>query len=442
MDKTIFRRGVLLAALAAAALSAGCASVATNTLSPWPPNPAASASTPPAASTEPVSAILFKLNIDAAMQGTYLRSLILRFPLLSEIEAKVDAGLWQSISIDGNAVNKFPNDVLLLPVRPGNYFAAGLGVFYRNPGGNLGNVAMPLNKEFAHFTVKPGEIVDLGAVDISMEARSVSDQMRQTSVTIAADSSLARKVEAVEAALARPEADSLHWRDALEALHGGVISAGEFGGQFELKPWPTRVPAAAGVPPHPATAVAFKFAVDESANAAYPIRSITLYFCRSDEPDTHYRTCQNAMLPANLVHRLPGNVLLLPLQPGAYAGTTMDIVYGAPNTGNREVTENLLKDFRSFKVETGKVTVLEDVDFKFHANAASMPDGRPAVQWHVDDNHAGSGVFDARETQTDKASAIAVEGRRRSIEAALSAPEADALRWRAALEAAKASLSR
>ena len=424
-----------LALIGLAALAAGCATTNGGTVASWPSRAAVGTPAPAA----PPSGILFKLNVDADMKGLLITQVDVDFPRLEQIEAKASVDEWQRLVITGDQLNKFPNDVVLLPLVPGNYFAASSGIMYR--WGTTNFVRATAGGSFEHFIVPPGKVVDLGALDISLKATDITKNaagldQRGVGGTCTADNTTARKLEVAEAALARPEVDKLGWRDALEGSRDDVLEAGDFGDEFLLKSWPSRVPAT-GKTPHPATGVLFRLNIDDSG-AALPIRRVVLYFPRADQlHDSGVTNFQKIVIPGDQIHKFPNDLILVALSPGTHAADLL-IEYQGSNNG---AGFRLWDDFEQFDVVSGKITVLEDVDLKFRTNATTGTDGKPATQWHVDTGKKDAGFLRKNLSQTPAAKDIAVEGRRRAVEAALARPEAGDLKWRVALEAAKESLA-
>lgn len=414
--------------LALAALLSACAT--TGGIAPWPPRQTAAAAAPPAG-------VLFKLNVDADMQGMYLNYVQVFFHPLAPDRNSIDTQGDQQLIVAGDAINKFPNDVVLLPLKPGEYFGTAVGLVYS--GSQSQGIVTQAIGAFEHFTLKPGQIRVLGSLDVVAKDRVVSQdangqQQRTTTNTTSTDSSLAKKLEILDAALSRSEADRLGWRGALEDARRDVLAAGEFGDEYMLKSWPTRAPAE-GAAAHPATAALFRLRVENPDG--FPIMRLKVHFQPAGPPSKD-ALWPYVVIPGDQLNRFPNDPVLVSPPPGAYAGALVEFVTGIdPKTSlEQSMYQSLYGEFQRFDIEPGKVTVLPVVDLNLSKKSTALPDGQVSNRWNLD-----IGILDKDKGQTPEAKRLAAESRWETVASALARPEAESLRWKEALELAKASLA-
>jgi len=399
-------------------LAAACATPA-NYVKPWPAREPADASAPTGA--------LFKLNVDADMSGMPVVAVRMYLPTYEQAVAKVPVDQWETLTLPGTALNRFPNDVILAPLPPGNYYGSSIQVDFM--GNQVHTVNAPPGGVFAHFKVPPGKVAVLGSIDLAVKnsvlSEDASGKQISTNINARPDSSYAKRLEVVNAALARPEADSLRWRAALEAARGDVEAAWDFADEYIVQSWPSRAspPVAAA---HPPTGVLLKLSIDDSRNAI-SINRVKVYFRRADQASgDSAANFQYVVIPGGALNRFPNDLLLAPLSPGSYEGTLLVFEYGGHTASFR-----LKGDYDKYEVRPGKVTVLGAVDTHFSAHATTLADGRPGATAVLDVGSAG---------YLEKPRVA--EARRQAVAAALARPEAESLNWREALEAAQAELAR
>ena len=198
-----------------AALLAGCASSPLE-MHPWP-------RTPPQG---PPSGVLFKVSTDLDMSGYYVSMLRIGFSRPQEKDAKT----WndfQHVDIAGDDINKFPNDVVLVALQPGEYTWTGVKVlFSRN---EVHTLDQAVGGAFQHFVVEPGKVTVLGALDVSAAIKVTNtkddgsqDFKGEISTKSAGDDDT--RLELLEIAMMRPEAETTGWRMALESAHDVVYA--------------------------------------------------------------------------------------------------------------------------------------------------------------------------------------------------------------------------
>jgi hypothetical protein len=400
----------------------------------WPErNPAVGAS----------SGVLFKLDVDADIENVSIESVRFYFPRLEQYQAKNPVGEIKTAVVRGDALGRFPNDVLLIPLPPGDYYGMTVAVdFDRGPGTDPQRIVTgPGGGLFQHFTVAEDKVTVLGAVrDVLRDHLVLHGFNQELSATgrCTVSDGVSRRLEVADAALARPEAERLHWRAALESARADVLASGDFADAYELKSWPSRAPSPGGAD-HPATGVLFRVKL-AFKGGAYPLRGVKVYFRRADQTDDDMLgtpSRQYVSLPGARLTEFPNDVVLVPLSPGRYAGANLVVDYG-----ESPAIVRLRGDFGHFDVQPGKLTVLEDADLKFDVKPVPLPDGKSGTQWHADVGRFGLDILDPdpRRAQTPESKSGAAQGRRGAVEGALARPEADALGWREALEAAKADL--
>jgi hypothetical protein len=169
---------------------------------------------------------LFKVSTDLDMNGYYVSMVRIGFARPQEANAKT----WdefQHVDIDGDDINKFPNDVVLLPLAPGEYTQTAIKVlFTRNSTHSLDKNA---GGPFQHFVVEPGKITVLGTLDISAAIKVTNtngdgSQNFDGELSTRTSGSDEIRLELVDMALMRPEAERAGWRDGLEAAREGVYA--------------------------------------------------------------------------------------------------------------------------------------------------------------------------------------------------------------------------
>ena len=194
-------------------LVAGCASSPLE-MHPWPRRPVAT------------SGVLFKLSADLDMNGYYVSMVRIGFSRPQEKNTQT----WndfQHVDVDGDEINKFPNDIVLVPLQPGEYTWCGLKVlFSRN---EVHSLDKNVEGAFSHFVVEPGKVTVLGTLDVNAvikvtnaKADGSQDFQGEISVRTAADDGT--RLELVEMAMMRPEGERTAWGAALESAHEAVYA--------------------------------------------------------------------------------------------------------------------------------------------------------------------------------------------------------------------------
>jgi hypothetical protein len=199
-----------------AALLAGCGTSSPLEVHPWPRTPPQGA----------MSGVLFKLSTDLDMSGYYVSMVRVGFSRPQEKDAKT----WdefQHVDIDGDEINKFPNDVVLVPLQPGEYVWTGVKVlFSRN---DVHHLDKDVGGAFQRFVVQPGKVTVVGTLEIGAAVKVTNtkadgSQDFQGEISVKSSGDDGARLEVVEMALMRPEAEMRGWRDRLEAARA-VVSA-------------------------------------------------------------------------------------------------------------------------------------------------------------------------------------------------------------------------
>jgi hypothetical protein len=169
-------------------------------------------------------AVLLKLTADMKMDAFQFQGI--RLIWRTGKDGKGNANLVNSLRIRPDMQNQFTNDVLLVPLEPGTYTETLVDVNFI---GHVAQLAELTPEKPLTFTVEPGKVTVIGRLDLSLFLTVISqtEDSREfkTSALVRVDDSALAKTRILEEALARPEADSLQWRDALEAARVGLPPA-------------------------------------------------------------------------------------------------------------------------------------------------------------------------------------------------------------------------
>jgi len=207
-----------LAAVAGLALSlAGC--IAGETAS-W----SDAGGTPP----ESRQGVLFKLNIDAELRGNFTFGHDVYFLRPDDPPDEMSMGYlvhhsqfygvpsrWSTAG--KYHANRFPDDLVLVPLKPGHYKGIDVEVWHlptaRGVASRSLHVAAPGPMD--SFDVRPGKLTVLGTMDVKLEIVPGSATSSAEAVT-----SDAERLEILDEALSRPEAQSRGWAGLLGAARG------------------------------------------------------------------------------------------------------------------------------------------------------------------------------------------------------------------------------
>jgi hypothetical protein len=167
------------------------------------------------AAAHPPTAALLRLKIDDTLNAYPIRSVTVWFRRAEEAHAS-DSGLFQRINIPGGRLNRFPYDLLLVPLSPGSYASTTVQFTYN--GSQIANVTP--KGPVATFEVRPGQVTVLGTLDLKFHAKAMTFPDGRTGTQATTEVGAPATVDksgTLAAALKRPEAASLGWSEALQA---------------------------------------------------------------------------------------------------------------------------------------------------------------------------------------------------------------------------------
>jgi len=197
-----------------ASLTAGCTQWAQKE---WPPYAATAQSGQ--------GAILFKITADTQVNDASINSLLLMWPDRNEPHPEV----WhhnQHYRVLGERINKSPDDVVLIPLKPGVYSRTIVRFFY--VGYEVHYADLEPSRPF-EFAVAPGQVTVLGGIHLTAAVSRVAETATTGQITASANVRIEDDASAKSAilaeALARPEAESSQWRSALEAARRELAPA-------------------------------------------------------------------------------------------------------------------------------------------------------------------------------------------------------------------------
>lgn len=171
--------------------------------------------------------VLVKMTFDSRLSGYFIFAQEVYF--LSPTDPPDDARPSfpvhhsQFYSAGRYGLNRFPSDLLLIPLKPGHYSGIEVTLWYTptmtgQAGVPAQNLRVRAPDELGSFDVEPGKITVLGTI-LSKVKIGVSDAEGSST----ADTGVPEKLEVIDEALSRPEAESRGWEGLLRVARAELV---------------------------------------------------------------------------------------------------------------------------------------------------------------------------------------------------------------------------